>query len=105
MHVATPVRVERLGRDDAADLAQALAVRGLVGHVIRAGNRAALEIRDEREDTERLIAEVVDALRAWLADRHHEPLVVSAGSLRRTVEPEGGLPAALAARVPRQTPR
>ena len=105
MPVATPVRVERLESSDAEDLAQALAVRGLVGHVISSRGGATLEIRDEREDTERLIAEVIGALQAWLVDRHHDPLEISAGSERRVVGPEGELPAALAARVRRKTRR
>jgi hypothetical protein len=94
--------VERLGQRDAADLAQALAVRGLIGHVTGPAKRATLEIRDEREDTERLIAEVIEALKAWLADRHHEPLVVSAGGVRRTVGAEGELTTVLAARIPKR---
>jgi hypothetical protein len=97
--VAAPVRVERLDQADAVDLAQALAVRGLVGRLTEVAGGVALEIRDDREDPSRLIAEVLGAVRAWLADRQHAPLVVFAGDVRRMVGPESELPAALAARV------
>lgn len=103
--VAAPVRVERLEQDEALDLAQALSVRGLVGRPLRVRKHVVLEIRDEREDPERLLKEVIDALEAWLADRHRDALLVSVGDTQRTVRAARDLPATLAGRVPRRAKR
>jgi hypothetical protein len=103
--VATPVRVERLEQHEALDLAQALAVRGLVGRPVRSRGVGALEIHDAREDTQRLLTEVVEAVETWLADRQRDPVVISVGGRKRTVRARRDLSAALAARVPRRVRR
>ncbi len=94
-----PIRIESLEGGDAADLVQALAVRGLIGSSEREGKLSAVVIPHPHEDTERLLPDVVEALEGWLADRGKESAELSVGGNRLTVRARG-LPDTLKARVP-----
>jgi hypothetical protein len=99
--LAPPIRIEWLKAGEVVDLVSALAVRGLIGKPVREGRRHAVAVHDPHEDPRRLLAEVVDALEAWLADRGRETMVVRVGGAMRTVRAGGDLPSSLQARVGR----
>ena len=75
--MAAPIRVEGLGAEDAADLVQALAVRGLTAHTLAEGT--AIELVEPHEDTLRLVADVAEALRDWARDRGRRGLSLRVG--------------------------
>jgi hypothetical protein len=77
--MAESVRIEVDSRAQALDLSLALAVRGLNGSVVSDGLRWLVEVRDAREETRRLLADVSEAVVGWLADRGYEYVTVRAG--------------------------
>ena len=106
--MAAPIRVGGLDAEEAEDLVQALAARGLIGHPIEAGKAWDVEVREAHEETERLFEDVRASLEVWL-DEHGRPSakVIVEGELH-TIEARPGLDAALRRRVrgaPRARPR
>jgi hypothetical protein len=93
--MAPPIRVEGLASREAVDLVQALAVRGIVGKPLYAGEGYAVVVHDPHEDEQRLLAEVLHALEGWLADRRREPLEVRVGARTQTVRGGSDLASAL----------
>jgi hypothetical protein len=64
---------------DAVDLSRALAVRGLTARWTTVDGRPEVELRYRREETQRLLADLLPALEAWRRDRAHGPLRVIVG--------------------------
>ena len=91
--MAAPIRVEGLGRGEAADLVQALAVRGLTGRMRSAAGD--VELIEPYEETERLTVDLVEALQAWAHDRGRDELTIRVGDGERAVVGPEGLDAAL----------
>ncbi len=77
--VAEAIRIELESRADAADLVRAFAVRGLTGGVEVVNGHCEVEIANRREQTERLLIDVLAALEAWLADHDDPPTRVRVG--------------------------
>jgi hypothetical protein len=94
-----PIRIQWLEGDEAVDLVQALAVRGLIGKPMQRRARHAVVIYHPHEDTDRLLPDVIEALEAWLADRGLESVEVRVGAESRSVRARE-LPGALRRRVP-----
>jgi hypothetical protein len=103
--LAPPIRIEWLEAGEAIDLMKALAVRGLVGILEREGSRHAVFVHDPHEETERLLAEVVEALESWLADRGRDAVEVRVGERVQTVAPRGDVRDALKPRLARRGAR
>lgn len=97
--MAAPIRVEGLDRADAADLVQALAVRGLTGRV--ADVDAAVELHESHEETERLLADVAEAVQAWARDRGRDALEVKVGDSASVLVGPSDLESVLRERVRR----
>jgi hypothetical protein len=93
--VAAPIRVEWLEGREARDLVQALAVRGIVGKQVASAEGVAVLVHDPHETDERLLAELVQALEGWLADRGRDPVRVRVGDRTRTVGTRRDLAVAL----------
>jgi hypothetical protein len=97
--VAAPIRVGGLDAEEAEDLVQALAARGLVAHLIRTRSDWHVEVREAHEETERLLADVRTALDLWVRERGRPAPDVTVG------EPDDPAPDqlndALKGRVPR----
>lgn len=98
--MAPPIRIEWLDGGDAIDLVQALAVRGLVGKPVLEDGRHAIVVHDPHEELDRLVADLVEALGAWLADRGRASLDVRVEGKRRRVAPGAALTDALGRRLP-----
>jgi hypothetical protein len=76
--VARPIRVGVLDAEEARDLIGALAVRGLVGRPLDEAAGVWVELHEAREDAERLLAEAIDTVRAWVSDRGKDAVEVHA---------------------------
>ena len=98
--MAPPIRIGALALEEARDLVEALAVRGLIGRADEADDGWWVELHDSREETERLVAEVTDAVRAWLLDRGRPSARISVAERWTTVEPGERLDDALRGRLP-----
>jgi hypothetical protein len=98
--VATPVRVGTLDAAEAGDLVEALAVRGLIGTPVDGEGGRWVELRSSREKTERLLADVADAVEAWLADRGRAALEIRAGRHAYSVRAGQRLDDVLRSRLP-----
>lgn len=88
--MAEAIRIEIENPADAADLARAFAVRGLVGEVVPVNGRCEVEIVSRREQTERLLIEVLAALEAWCADRDRISACVRVGERSYAFEASSG---------------
>jgi hypothetical protein len=67
--VAAPIRIATLDAIEASDLVHALAARGLIGRAVSVEAGRWVEVREPREETNRLLADVTDAVSTWLAER------------------------------------
>ena len=74
--MAAPIRSGTLAAGEARDLVHSLAVRGLVGRLDTTGEHGWVEVRETHEDTDRLLAEVTDAVAAWLREHERPPLEI-----------------------------
>jgi hypothetical protein len=97
--VAPPIRIEWLESREAIDLAEALAVRGIVGRPVRSTEGHAVVVHDPRERVDRLVDEIVAALESWLADRGRGPVSVRVGTRVHDVAAREALPGALMERA------
>jgi hypothetical protein len=98
--VAAPIRVGILEVAEASDLAEALAVRGLIGRPVAARGKRWVEIHEPHEEEERLLAEVKEAVEAWLADRGHPAVEIRVGDRSIAVKAPERLDDALRERLP-----
>lgn len=71
--MAPPIRIGALDAAEASDLAQSLAARGLVGRRVSAGGSSWVEVHETREETRRLLADLVEAVETWLAEHERLP--------------------------------
>ena len=103
--VAAPIRVGMLDSAEAADLVDALAVRGLIGKPVAADGEQWVELHEVHEDTERLVAEVTAAVEAWLADRRREHVEIRVAERSYPVHAASTLTEALRPRRPSRSDR
>ena len=97
--MSAPVRIGRLDAEEAGDLVQALAARGLIGTASPAGRHRWVDVRDPHEETRRLLSDVVAAVETWLAEHDRRSLEVRVGTdVHRVLRPDT-LPDALHARA------
>ena len=98
--MAPPIRIGTLAADEARDLVEALAVRGLIGRATEAADGWWVELHDPHEETERLVAEVTEAVQAWLVDRNRPSATISVAERWTTVEPGERIEETLRGRLP-----
>ena len=67
--MAPPIRIGTLTADEARDLVEALAVRGLIATAEKDDGGYVVELNQPHEETERLLGDLTVALETWLADR------------------------------------
>jgi hypothetical protein len=77
--MAEPVLVDVGSEEEALDLSRALVVRGLAARRTTIDGRPEVELHCRREETQRLLADLLPALEAWRRDRAHGPLRVIVG--------------------------
>lgn len=67
--MSAPIRIGTLDATEASDLVHALAARGLIGRPVAAESERWVEVFEAHEETDRLLADVTDAVSTWLAER------------------------------------
>lgn len=97
--MAAPIEIGALQEAEAADLARALAARGLIATPARRRGNVWLAVCETREETERLLADVSAAVADWLAERDRAPLELRVGTRVETVTGRGDLRDVLRARA------
>jgi hypothetical protein len=103
--VAAPIRIGTLDAVEAADLVDALAVRGLIGRSVEAGGHRWVELHETHEETERLVAEVSAAVADWLADRRRDEAEIRVGGRSIAVRSATDLDETLRDRLPSRADR
>lgn len=66
--MSAPIRIGTLDATEASDLVHALAARGLIGRAVGADGERWVEVSEPREETRRLLADVIDAVSTWLSE-------------------------------------
>jgi hypothetical protein len=94
-----------LDATEASDLVQALAARGLIGRPQAAGGLRWVEVLEAHEDTDRLLADVAEAVATWLAERERHSLEVRVEDEVHEITAHADLREALRARVRSRTRR
>ena len=103
--MAAPIRVGGLDAKEAEDLVQALAARGLIGHLVEAEGDRYVEVREAHEDTGRLLADVSASLDTWLVEHDRESVDVRVEDVSHTVAAGASIDADLTGQVRRSARR
>ncbi len=74
--MAAPIRIGPLDATETSDLIRMLGARGLVGRRTSDGEPCWVEVLEAHERTDRLLAEVSEAVSAWLSDRGRPSLEI-----------------------------
>jgi hypothetical protein len=98
--LAAPIRIGTLDASEASELVQALAARGLIGRQQAGSGPRWVEVLEAHEDTDRLLADVAEAVSTWLGERERPSLEIRVEGAVHTVTPEADLREVLRARIP-----
>lgn len=74
--MAAPIRIGTLDATEASDLVHALAARGLIGRPVTTESERWVEVCEVHEETNRLLADVTDAVSTWLAEHERSSIDV-----------------------------